>query len=796
MADDRQQLLTQLQTLLGSAGLLRDPAARRVYSMDSSHLMLGRPWAVALPENSTQVASVVKLCAEARVPVVCRGSGTGLSGGAVPCEGALVLGTARMKKCDPVFKSDRSIQVQVGVLNDQVSVLGTNHGLHFAPDPSSQAISTIGGNIAENAGGPHCLRYGVTLQHLKRLQWVDATGQSWSTGRGLPAERGLDLKSLLCGSEGTLGIVTEAELNLVPNPESTVTLLAFFPDLNDATTSVVSLLTAGLQPVAVEMVDQAMLVAVEEAFAFGFATDVEAAMIAEFTGAPWEVEEDILKATTILTDGGAREIQQAIAEADRLELWKCRKKAFGAVGRLAPHYVTMDVVVPLGRLPELVRRIQEIKMELGVDIATAFHAGDGNLHPGVHFDDRIAGQTEKAHEAADEIIRTALAMDGSSTGEHGVGIEKIHVLSWQLSSETLRLSRGIKSIFDPAGLLNPGKIFPDSDVPCAPCKSLPGEPTFRWDSMSVTAPAGTLLADLQKQALEHGLCLPVGIYRSSNEGELGLGAATTIGDLVSQLIPGPAVLAMGTARDFLLELWARTGDGHLFHAGAPVFKNVAGYGLVQSLCGSGHDLVEPLAATFQLKPVCESVLEMTFSFESGNPTAESNLEEMLTKLAVNDVSSPVIILDRSQGVLAILIGGRNRSWDLEKISSSIVEALPEFQSLDSNIMSSQSMIDYLNSAALPTWCHSSANWTMWSRPAGKHDNNLPPFGTRWIWQAIPGLWWSPDSISNDEPKSSPWFADRLLCDGQISPAPEPPADVPVQLLEAMKKLFSPEGLVS
>ncbi len=228
MANDRQILLNQLQTLLGPGGLLHDAAARRVYSLDSSHLSLGRPWAVALPETPDQLAQVVGLCAKARVPVVCRGSGTGLSGGAVPCDGALVLGAARMNGASRVLESDRSIRVEVGVLNDQVTTLATACGLHFAPDPSSQAVATIGGNIAENAGGPHCLRYGVTLHHLRRLQWVDAQGKSWSTGRGLPAERGLDLTSLLCGSEGTLGVVTEADLNLVPNPEFVITMLASF----------------------------------------------------------------------------------------------------------------------------------------------------------------------------------------------------------------------------------------------------------------------------------------------------------------------------------------------------------------------------------------------------------------------------------------------------------------------------------------------------------------------------------------------------------------------------------------
>ena len=783
MEDKKRQLLEKLEALLGPAGLLCDAAARRVYSLDSSHLKLGRPWVVALPETPEQVAQVVGLCSEYGVSVVSRGSGTGLSGGAVPNEGALVLGTARMNGAQPVSGSDRTIRVQAGILNEQVSTLAAPHGLHFAPDPSSQAAATIGGNIAENAGGPHCLRYGVTLQHLRNLTWVDADGRVWNTGRGLPAERGFDLTSLLCGSEGTLGVVTEADLKLVPNPDAVITLLAFFPDLHEATSSVVSLLTAGLMPVAVEMVDQAMLVAVEEAFEFGFPTDVEAAMIAEFTGSAEEVEEDVQRAVKILTDGGARDVQQASDEADRLELWKCRKKAFGAVGRLAPRYVTMDVVVPLGRLPELVRRIQEIKTRHGVDVATAFHAGDGNLHPGVHYDDRTEGQTEKAHQAADEIIRTALEMDGSATGEHGVGIEKQHVLPWQWDAQTARLSREIKGVFDPNNILNPGKMFPAEDAVFAPCKKLPTEPIYRWDSMSVTAPADTLLSEIQDRALEHGLCLPVGVFKSANQGTLGLGTATNVGDLVAQLVPGPALLAMGTARDFLLELWARPGGGNMFHTGAPVFKNVAGYSLGQSLCGGGSQFAQPLAATFQLRPVCETVLAMAFNFN------ESLIQPLLSLLPLDDVASPVVVMDPQQERLMLVVGGRNRSWGLDKLAESICKVLQDSDPIHQQMLTPGELVDLLESEFFPAWVRSSTNWSMLSKPAGQPINTAPPADGRWIWQGIPGLWWTPDTIA--EPEN--WCPDQLLKNGQVTPIPSPPSTVPIHLLDKIKSLFAADS---
>ena len=782
MGDDRQKLLAQLKKLLGPEGLLDDAAARRVYAQDSSHLQWGRPWAIALPRLASEVAHIVELCTRAGVPIVCRGSGTGLSGGAVPVEGALVLGTARCQQSDPVCPSDQSVQVQVGVLNDQVSTMASAYGFHFAPDPSSQSIASIGGNIAENSGGPHCLRYGVTLQHVRQMQWVDAQGALSYSCRGLPAERGFDLKSLLCGSEGTLGVVTAARLKLVANAPAVTTLLVFFPLLHDATCSVVSLLEAGLQPVAVEMVDQAMLLAVEEAFGFGFPTDVEGAMIAEFTGTAEEVAEDVERATTILNDGGASEVRQATDDDERMELWKCRKKAFGAVGRLAPRYVTMDVVVPLGRLPELVARIQDIKIKLGVGVSTAFHAGDGNLHPGVHYDDRVEGQSENAHRAADEIIRTALGMGGSATGEHGVGMEKIHVMPWQWDAVTASLQRGIKEAFDPQDLMNPGKILPPADAKYADCKPLPQSPVFRWDSMTVTAPADTPLAQLQSVALERGLCLPVGVFRTSKTGELGLGAATNVGDLFSQLVPGPAVLAMGTARDFLLELWAQTGDGQLFHTGAPVFKNVAGYGLGQSLCGSGEYFVKPLAATFQLKPVCESILALRFSHQGERGV----LESLLPMLPVDDITSPVVIFD-NQG-LWILVGGRNRSWGLDSLANSLIEHLAGCTLESRQLLAPSDMGDFLASDFFPTWAVASENWTMVCKPAGHKSSHEIPSAGPLVWQATPGLWWVPGSVELRDG----WYADKLLDGGLITPTPAPSPASATGMLSRLKKLFDPQ----
>ena len=388
MAGRDASLVKGLEAILGRRGVLTDRAALLVYSRDASHLTLGLPLAVALPTDVEQVRAVVQACAGAGVPLVCRGTGTGLSAGAVPADGWVVLSTARLNELTALDATESMIFAQPGVLNAAVSERAAPAGLHFAPDPSSQSASTIGGNIAENAGGPHCLRHGVTLQHLRGLQWCDARGVAHHTGTGPAGGRGFHLDSLLCGSEGTLGVITGSWLNLTPSPDHESTLLAFFNTLEAATTAVGSLLRQGLQPVAVEMVDQAMLQAVEEAFAFGFSTSAAAAMICEFAGSAQAVAGDADRARQILEVAGATQVRLAADAVERAELWKCRKKAFGAVGRLTPSYVTMDVVVPLGRLPHLVTAIQEIKARHGVKVSTAFHAGDGNLHPGVHYDDR------------------------------------------------------------------------------------------------------------------------------------------------------------------------------------------------------------------------------------------------------------------------------------------------------------------------------------------------------------------------------------------------------------------------
>jgi len=789
--------ISELEEVLGTEGLLTDAAARLVYSRDASHLYLGRPVAVALPADADQLRRVIRRCRDEAVPVVCRGNGTGLSGGAVPGEGTLVLGTSRLTGLGQVDPVQRRVRVEPGVLNDRVTRHASRWGLHFAPDPSSQSAASIGGNIAENAGGPHCLKHGVTLQHLLRLEWTDANGRLLQTGRGLPVERGLDLVSLLCGSEGTLGIVTAADLKLLPEPPEVATLLAFFPVLEDAVRSVIGLLGEGLAPVAVEMVDQPMLAAVEEAFGFGFPTDVEAAMITEFAGPTAAVAEDSDRAAALLGSSGAREVRRAADAGERAELWKCRKKAFGAVGRLAPCYVSMDVVVPLGELPGLVREIQVIKTNHDVEIATSFHAGDGNLHPGVHYDDRDPELTNRAHAASDDIIKASLDRGGSITGEHGVGIEKLHAVPWQLDGETARLQRGIKDIFDPGVILNPGKLHPPSNAEFAPLKPSPVEIEFQWANLTVSAPADALLVEIQRTAMARGFWIPVGVVASG--AGVGLGRGATLGDLVADMVTGPAFCAAGTARDYLLELWAETGDGRPFHAGAPVFKNVAGYDLIHMLCGSGRVWVQPRAATFQLRPVPESLGYWRFQLNREKSPGFAGLEKLTDYLASRDngLGGPVLVVDdqadASETTVVVLVSGRSRPWDLGQVDSDLIEIMDGQAPAEHLELEFPRASELLVEDLMPAWALDSPQWTFLCRTTGAPTAMgwRPPGIGRIVWQSTPCLVWTPDQVG----ATVGWYADPYCSAGRILSPPVPMKGVPLDILHRMKSLFDPTGVL-
>ncbi len=797
MPEARDRLVTELRRLLGPSGLLTGPAALSVYARDASHLQWGTPLAVALPASEEDLARVVALCAAAGVTVVMRGAGTGLSGGAVPPPGALAVSTARLAGLGPVDAVVGAVRAQPGVLNAAVSRHAAPHGLHFAPDPSSQAASTLGGNIAENAGGPHCLSHGVTSHHLRSLDWCDAEGRPWSTGEPVAVARGLDLRGLLCGSEGTLGIVTGAWLQLTPEPAAVRTLLAEFPALEAATAAVPRLLQAGVLPVAVEIIDQAMIATVEQAFAFGLPLDVEAVMIAELAGPAATADAGARATTDVLLGAGARAVRAAADAAERLALWQCRKRAFGAVGRLSPNYVSMDVVVPLGQLSGLVREIQEVRARFDVKIATAFHAGDGNLHPAVHYDERRAGDRERAHAAADAIIKAALRRGGSVTGEHGVGLEKVHALPWQVDAVSASLLRGIKDVFDPAGRLNPGKALPAAG-PAVRYAAIPSRPTslrVDVDSLAVTAPAGTPVADLQEAALAHGLWLPLGLA-----GRLpapGLDGGGTIGEAVARLLEGPMLLARATARDLLLEAWAEAGDGRAFHAGAAVAKNVAGYDLLRLLCGSGGTLATLRAVTLQLRPAPAGCWGWSWTApgdgDAGGapavaPAGHSGPGGSVWLAALAAGCDPLaglqVVIERSPAGVptrVLALGGGTQPLLPAGSGGAVVEARR------ANVGEAAALLSELEA---PGWCLGSADWTAWQPVAGAGTALLPPGPDRFLWQHGPRVVWLPGCAPV---AAEGWRADIAWRNGHGAPLPPPPPGSPLHVLRGLKRTFDPEG---
>ena len=786
---DHADFVRSLRREVGRSAVRDDAASRVVYARDASHLALGRPACVVLPDTVDGLRRTVAVCARFGRAFVVRGGGTGLSGGALPAEGAVVIGTSRLTRLGPVDSERGRVHAEPGVVNEAVSRHAAPYHLHFAPDPSSQSAATVGGNVAENAGGPHCLKVGVTSQHIDRLDWIDADGRAWTTGRGGALERGPSLRGLLCGSEGTLGVVTGAELDLLPVPEATVTLLAVFPHLADATRAVIDLMGSGVVPEACEIVDRVMLKAVEAAFRFGFPTDVEAVMICEVAGAARAAAEDAERAESILRAAGASEVSAAADESERTRLWMCRKKAFGAVGRLAPAYISMDVVVPLGSLTTLVSDIQTIKAEHRVEVATAFHAGDGNLHPGVHYDDRDEDLTARARRAADAIVMRTLELGGSCTGEHGVGLEKRHLVHHQLDAVSLRLMRGIKNLFDPEGRCNPGKVLPASGVVAGPPPPVPVETEFRWESLTVTAPAETPLASLQAEALAHGLWIPVGAACRERADGPGLSGAVTVGDLVDAGTGGPALLADLRPCDAVLELWAETGGGEIFRAGAPVIKNVAGYDLVRLLIGSGGMLVRPLAATLQLKPAPRCVGRWIWSDEPPLFSGESRRE--FRRILGRHGQPALAVRERSRdgAALSVLAAGRDRDWDLDRLEDDL-SAWSEDHGAGRPRSSRHSALDLAAPdllADLPSWARSGPDWTLLTMREERPDWPRP---RRFIWQCRGDLLWIP-TIHDEAPVG--WFADNVYRDGRLQPPPRPPAGVPVALLVGLKRLFDPQG---
>lgn len=455
-----KKVIKELKSIVGNENVLTSLVDLQAYEYDSgSNRVL--PGAVVFCINTNQVSSVVKLASIRKIPFVARGAGTNLSGGSIPSENGIVICLSRMNRILETDLENQRVAVEPGVINLELSNYLMPLGYHYAPDPASQSVSTIGGNIAENAGGPHCLKYGVTTNHVLGLEIVIPDGEIVNTGGKVLDLPAYDITGIIVGSEGTLGIVTKAILRIIPLPETYKTLLAIFNTLEDAARSVSAIIAEGIIPAALEMMDKYVIHAVEESFKAGYPLDCEALLIIELDGVKDGLDRISDRIVNICRTHNVREIKVSTTNEERERLWAGRRGAFGAIARLAPNYLVNDGTVPRTKLPDVIRKVYQVGLKYNLGVANVFHAGDGNLHPLILYDDKDPRQREKAHLAAEEVLKICADAEGTISGEHGIGLEKKKAMHLIFSKKDIETQLLLKSMFDPQNLCNPEKVFPE-----------------------------------------------------------------------------------------------------------------------------------------------------------------------------------------------------------------------------------------------------------------------------------------------------------------------------------------------
>ncbi len=629
----KENIGQSLQTLFDGRQLVVDPNELITYEVDGG-LNRGAPDGVVFPESTEEVARLVAWAAEHHVTLVARTAGTGLSGGAVPSHGGIIASFTRMSRVLELDKVDRVVVVQPGLINLTLDGLVKSQGLYYPPDPASQKACAIGGNIAENAGGPHCFKYGVTTNYVDDLIVVLADGQVAHTGgraRDYPA---YDFTGLMTGSEGTLGMITESTLRLIRNAPGVKTLTATFDSVQAAGLAVSAIIAAGLVPAALEMMDRNIIGIIEAYVHAGLPTEAAALLLVEVDGYPESLDGQMDELVAVLNRQQARQLHIYKMGPERDKIWLARKSAFGAMARLSPAYFQVDGTVPRSRLSETLGQIKQMCEQRNLNVAFVFHAGDGNLHPLIPFDPSDAEMSKRVYEVGDEFLALAVTKDGAITGEHGVGIEKIKFMPLMYTPAELAAMREVKEVFDPDGIFNPGKIFPDAKpaagssptpAPVAPratpalfvpqneeeaaeglraaqaagrpvmlrgggrqsapppanamvlsTEKLSGVVTFAPDDLYVTVRAGTRLDDLQAMLAAHKLWVPIGTAWKES----------TIGGIVSTGLNSPQRLRYGGVRDQVLGLRVVLPDGRRVRFGRPVVKNVAGYDMPKLFVGA------------------------------------------------------------------------------------------------------------------------------------------------------------------------------------------------------------------
>ncbi|WP_417312321.1 glycolate oxidase subunit GlcD [Ectopseudomonas khazarica] len=457
---DKAALLAELQQRLPDLDILHTREDLKPYECDGLSAYRATPMLVVLPERIEQVQQLLQLCYARNVPVVARGAGTGLSGGALPLEQGILLVMARFNQILEINREGRFARVQPGVRNLAISQAAAPFDLYYAPDPSSQIACSIGGNVAENAGGVHCLKYGLTVHNLLKVEILTVEGEFMTLGSDALDAPGFDLLALFTGSEGMLGIVTEVTVKLLPKPQVAKVLLAAFDSVEKAGRAVGDIIAAGIIPGGLEMMDNLAIRAAEDFIHAGYPVDAEAILLCELDGVEADVADDCERVGEVLQKAGATEVRLARDEAERVKFWAGRKNAFPAVGRISPDYYCMDGTIPRRELPGVLRGIAELSEEYGLRVANVFHAGDGNMHPLILFDANVPGELERAEAVGGKILELCVKVGGNITGEHGVGREKINQMCAQFNSDEITLFHAVKAAFDPAGLLNPGKNIP------------------------------------------------------------------------------------------------------------------------------------------------------------------------------------------------------------------------------------------------------------------------------------------------------------------------------------------------
>ena len=461
----QNDLINELRAIVGKDAVLAEEQELVVYECDAYTLQKNLPTAVVLPQTTEEVVAIVKLCNRLKLPIIPRGAGTSLSGAVLAVDGGVMIALTRMNRVLNIDARNRRALVEAGCVNAWITRDAEAYGLFFAPDPSSQSACTIGGNVATNSGGPHTLKNGVTTNHVLGYEIVLPDGTvEWLgvTPDGGEEVEGLDLRGAAIGSEGMFGVVTQVLVRLMKQPVAFKTFLGVFENVDDASQTVSDIIAAGIVPGALEMMDQLITQAVEEAYHFGFPLDAGAVLIVELDGMEDGVEAQVVKVEAICRENNAREVRVANDDAERAEIWKCRKRAFGAVGRISPNYVTQDGVVPRSKLPEIMRFIKQTSEKCRLRIPNVFHAGDGNIHPLILYDERYPNQVKRALQAGNDILDKCVALGGSVTGEHGIGAEKIDFMAKQFSRDDLDAMQMLRLAFDPEKRSNPHKMFPGS----------------------------------------------------------------------------------------------------------------------------------------------------------------------------------------------------------------------------------------------------------------------------------------------------------------------------------------------